>query len=185
MRYPKDQKETTRQSLLAASGSFAKEHGFFSSGVDALASAAGVTSGALYRHFDGKAGLFSAVVDAEIEKSLDRFSHLPPEHPIEFEKAIAGYLSTKHVAKPSEGCMLPAMTAEVSRADGATRQRFQEGVQEMKDLIGQFTRDEDAAWALLAQSVGAVMLARAMTDESVQKECLRAVRRNASDLVKR
>lgn len=185
MRYPKDQKEATRQNLLTASGSFAKEHGFFSSGVDALASAAGVTSGALYRHFAGKAGLFEAVVDAEIQKSLARFSHVTPGNPADFEKAIAGYLSAKHVASPAEGCMLPALTAEVARADDATRLRFQEGVQALKDQVSQWTEDDAAAWALLAQSVGAVMLARAMADDAVRKECLRAVRQRAGDLIKR
>lgn len=185
MRYPKDHKESTRQHLLTASGSFAKEHGFFSSGVDALASAAGVTSGALYRHFSGKAGLFEAVVDAEIQKSLARLSHIASQDPAEVEKVIAGYLSMKHVADPSQGCMLPAMAAEVARADDATRQRFQEGVQDMKDHIAQGTKDDDAAWALLAQSVGAVLLARAMADDSAKKACLLAVRRHASGMIKR
>lgn len=183
MRYPKDHKEKAKLHMLDASGGYAKQNGFFSSGVDSLAAAAGVTSGALYKHFDGKAGLFAAVVDTELRKSLERFANVSPDNTEEASKALASYLSMAHVRHPAEGCVLPAMTAEVARSDDSTRQRFQAGLEELKDLMKQWTPGDDEAWTLLAQCVGAVMLARAMADEKRQKEVLSAVRRQTLKLL--
>lgn len=182
MRYPTEHKEQAKQNLLAASGSFAKEHGFFNSGVDALATAAGVTSGALYKHFDGKAGLFEALVEAEVQQSLQRFADATPGNAEHMKKIVAAYLSMAHVANPSAGCMLPTMSAEVGRADDAAKQHFQQGALQIKDILSQWT-GEDQAWPLLAQCVGAVMLARAMSDEKCQREILRTVRRSADQLI--
>lgn len=184
MRYPKDHKEKAKLHLLEASGSYAKQNGFFNSGVDAFASAAGVTSGALYKHFDGKAGLFAAVIDAELQKSVARFASVTPGDLNEESKALASYVSFAHVTNPADGCVLPTLTAEVARSDEATKSRFQDGVQELKHLMKQWTTGDDEAWTLLAQSVGAVMLARAMADEKAQKELLSAVRRQSTKLLK-
>ena len=50
--------------LRAAADLFARE-GFAAASLDAVASAAGVTKGSLYHHFDGKADLFEAVFERE------------------------------------------------------------------------------------------------------------------------
>lgn len=66
--------ELTALRLVAtARGAFATQ-GFAQVSLDALASEAGVTRGALHHHFQNKAGLFEAVfraVDAEIGTELD------------------------------------------------------------------------------------------------------------------
>ena len=49
----------------------------------------------------------------------------------------------------------------------------------MKD----FTGSDNAAWTLIAQNVGAVMIARALFTESSQREIIDAVRANLVDLV--
>lgn len=54
--------ERREQILHAALGCFARR-GYVGSGTRDLARAAGVTEPILYRHFDGKAGLFEAVVE--------------------------------------------------------------------------------------------------------------------------
>jgi hypothetical protein len=45
-------------------------------------------------------------------------------------------------------------------------------------------QSDDAAWALIAQSVGAVMLARAMQDADARQKLLRSVKRGAQALVR-
>ena len=76
MRYPEEHKADARYRLLDSGGRHAKCHGFAASGVDALASAAGVTSGSLYKHFDGKSGLFAALIRAELDHAVDRFADI-------------------------------------------------------------------------------------------------------------
>lgn len=62
--------EATRSGLIGhARASFAA-NGFAATSIDEVAAAAGATKGAVYHHFDGKIGLFEAVV-REIHAELD------------------------------------------------------------------------------------------------------------------
>ena len=59
----------TREALLAAARPLFAEHGFGKVSADAIASAAGVTRGAMYHQFDDKTDLFAALfeqVEAEV-----------------------------------------------------------------------------------------------------------------------
>jgi AcrR family transcriptional regulator len=62
--------ERTRQAILAAARSSFAEHGFAAASTIAIARAAGVTRGAVYHHFAGKADLFREVF-VEIEHELN------------------------------------------------------------------------------------------------------------------
>ncbi|GAB2612798.1 TetR/AcrR family transcriptional regulator [Streptomyces capparidis] len=57
------QRERTRQDLLRAGRSLFAERGYGAVGLAEVVAAAGVTKGALYHHFDGKAALFRAVLE--------------------------------------------------------------------------------------------------------------------------
>jgi hypothetical protein len=50
-------------------------------------------------------------------------------------------------------------------------------------VADRFTGSSDTAWALIAQSVGAVMLARAMRDETVRRELLGASARQSATML--
>ena len=185
MRYPKEHKEQARNHLLASGGSHAKKHGFGGSGMDALAAAAGVTTGSLYKHFEGKSDLFAALIRSELQRTAQRFSAIAPDDPGAAAKALAAYLSLSHVKHPEAGCALPSLTPEVARADGPVRDAFQSGMLAIHAIVAdRFTGSTDTAWALIAQAVGAVMLARAMPDERVRCELLGAMTRTSAALLR-
>ena len=177
MRYAKEHSKKARRRLLEQGGSHAKKHGFGGSGMDALAAAAGVTTGALYKHFDGKSDLFAAVVEAELQRTAERYRAIPEDDPDAAARSIAGYLSARHVDHPEEGCLLPSLTPEVARADETVRSVFQAGMLDVHAALERLAGSSDAAWALIAQNVGAVMIARAMSSERVRRELLSAARR--------
>jgi AcrR family transcriptional regulator len=60
------QENTQRRFIKAAKAAFRAE-GFHRASADAIAAEAGFTRGALYANFDGKDGLFLAVLDEEID----------------------------------------------------------------------------------------------------------------------
>ena len=185
MRYPKEHKEQTRTRLLESGGSHAKKHGFGGSGMDALAAAAGVTTGSLYKHFEGKSDLFAALIRAELQRTAKRFSAIAPGDLEAATKALAAYLSLNHVKHPEAGCALPSLTPEVARADESVRDAFQSGMIAIHAIVAdRFTGSSDTAWALIAQSVGAVMLARAMRDETVRRELLGASARQSAAMLR-
>lgn len=183
MRYPKDHKKSSRRRLVACAGRHAKAHGFNESGVAALAASAGVTTGALYKHFDGKSGLFGALIAAELERTAQMYGAIDPDNAADVARSLAGYLSLPHVRHPEQGCPLPSLTAEVARADASVRAAFQAGVLDIHAVLQRLTGTSNAAWTLLAQNVGAVMLARAMPDERLQDELLTALRVAADGLL--
>jgi AcrR family transcriptional regulator len=184
MRYPKDHKEQVRQQLLSESGSHAKKHGFAATGVDALAGAAGLTTGSLYKHFDNKSALFSALIEAEIDRTVRRFADRKPGDNAAMLKELASYLSMQHVRSPETGCPLPSLTADVARSNEEVRGSFEAGLLQFKSVLEEHTGSSAAAWTLIAQNVGAVMIARAMRHDSAKREIITAVRSAGESLLK-
>jgi AcrR family transcriptional regulator len=174
MRYPKEHKEQVRERLLQASARHAKAHGLAVSGVDALAGAAGVTSGALYKHFDGKTDLFGALMEAELSRTAQRFAGIDAGDRPAIDKALRAYLSLRHVRHPDEGCALPSLTPEVARSSGAVRDAFDAGLADIQHEIARLSGSSQAGWTVLALCVGAVMLSRASADPRTQRELLEA-----------
>jgi AcrR family transcriptional regulator len=185
MRYTTDYKEQARAKLLDSSGRHAKEHGFISSGMADLAAAAGVTTGSLYKHFSGKSDLFVTIISAELQRTADMYGAVAAADPAQVSRALAGYLSLSHVQHPAVGCPLPSLTPEIARADDAVKAAFEEGLQKIHENVSALTHDSDTAWAVMAQNVGAVMLARAMHSEALQKELLNAVMCAGDELISR
>ena len=70
MRYPPDQKAKARASLLRAGMRAMKIVGFNGIGVDGLAAAANVTSGAFYSNFANKEAMLEAIIDAAVGEPL-------------------------------------------------------------------------------------------------------------------
>lgn len=183
MRYPKDHKDASRQRLIEQSGSHAKEHGFNESGMASLAASAGVTTGALYKHFDGKADLFAALIAAELARTAQMYDGFDPADRNSAAKSLAGYLSLQHVRHPEQGCPLPSLTPEIARADEAVKAAYQAGLLEIHAKLQRLTATSADAWTLMAQNVGAVMLARAVPDEKLQREILSALRQAGESLL--
>jgi AcrR family transcriptional regulator len=184
VRYPKEHKEQARQRLVDGGARLAKKRGFSAAGVDDLAAASGVTSGAVYGHFGGKSELLAAIIEAELARSAARFAAVPAGDRAKLDQALAAYLSPEHVDHPELGCALPSLAADVARADSGVRAAFEDGLRTVHAALKRHAGSDDAAWALIAQSVGAVMLARAMRDETARRKVLAAVKRNARALVR-
>jgi AcrR family transcriptional regulator len=176
MRYPQHHKQQVRQHLLAQAGNHAKAQGFAASGVDALAGAAGLTTGSLYKHFDNKDALFMALVTTELAQTARRFDGIAPSDRAAVQKALDTYLSMNHVRDAANGCPVPALAAEVARASDDVREAFEAGIIDLKNAMAALTGSDAAAWTLMAQNVGAVLIARAMHSDVAKQAILAAVR---------
>ena len=184
MRYPKEHKQQARQRLVEGGARLAKKRGFAAAGVDDLAAAAGVTSGAVYKHFSRKSELLAAIIEAELGRSAARFVEVPAGDSGRLDRALAAYLSLEHVEHSEVGCALPSLTADVARADPGVRKQFEDGLLAVHASLKRHVGSNDAAWTLIAQTVGAVMLARAMQDDAERHKLLKAVKHSARALVR-
>ncbi|MCX7288852.1 MAG: TetR/AcrR family transcriptional regulator [Rhodobacterales bacterium] len=89
-------RSTNDRLITVARRAFA-DKGFAEVSLDALATEAGVTRGALHHHFTNKAGLFEAVlrrIDAEVAAEMDRVWAAEPDHWLGFRACFHAYLDT-------------------------------------------------------------------------------------------
>ncbi len=186
MRYSPEHKAETRKKLLEAGAAIAKKNGFATTGVDGFMEKIGLSGAAFYNHFGSKADFFKAVLEHELECSRELLATPSPLSPEQRLQAYFDmYLSLAHVQNPEHGCPLPALSQEVAGADGETKALYEEQVLKTHAAMEECLGDSDAAWAALAQSVGAVLIARAMKTKKSQEKILAGCRAYVAETLKK
>lgn len=170
------QKQQTRRRLIESSATLCKEKGFEATGVDALARSAGLTSGAFYRHFPGKASLLPEIVMLEFERTHQSLNKVVDGGVEALRDKINAYLSMDHVQAPGQGCMIPALGAEIGRADDDARHAYEQGVQTAVQQLSQLLPSTSRAWVHLCLAAGAIMVARGLVTPALQTELLAAAK---------
>lgn len=169
MRYKSGYKEQKRQELLDISGQLAKKNGFNATGVDGFMKAAGVTSGAFYSHFSSKNDLFKALIENELQHSIQMWQDNPYDEPaqwIDFE--LNRYLALSHVEQPERGCALPSLASEIARSDDEIKQAYQNELIRGQKIFLKHLDSEETAWAVMCQLVGAILMARSIADDALK-----------------
>ncbi len=185
MRYPANHKQETRSRLLDTARGIAKRDGFDATGIDALMAAIGLTGGAFYNHFGSKAELFAEVIGLEMANSTAMLQADSAASRDELVALLRRYLSGRHVAHPEEGCALTALGPEIARTAPEVRKAVERSLRRLTRQWSQrLGGDADAAWALLAQCVGAVLLARVVETGRTRREILAANRRVAESALR-
>jgi TetR/AcrR family transcriptional repressor of nem operon len=177
MRYSPGHKEATRKRLLDLSSAMAKERGFGSMSVDTLMSAAGLTGGAFYAHFGSKEELFVEIIGQELGRSAEMLAPQEGEMPLEWlSKAFDNYLTVGHVRHPESGCVVPALGAEIARAEPGVRKLYENAMTALKDRWAEGVGDPDVAWAIICQLIGTIVVARGMSSKRAMEEIIHASR---------
>ncbi|MET3515021.1 AcrR family transcriptional regulator [Pseudacidovorax sp. 1753] len=177
MRYPASHKEATRKKLLASARAIMKRGGFGATSVDELMASIGLTGGAFYGHFPSKEALFAELVLEEVANSTEMLAgdeSSPPDH---VAKNLRSYLSSFHALNPEAGCVLPTLGPEIGRGDSAVKAIVEKGLKQLQKSWCSRVGNPDASWALIAQCVGAILLARCVETERTRKEILASSRR--------
>src|SRR5260370_36114710 len=94
-RTQEERREAASEALLAAGRKLFGARGYAGVSSAALAAAAGLTTGAMYRHFEDKAALFRAVfesVEAELAASVRQEAAGPGDALIRVEKGALAFL---------------------------------------------------------------------------------------------
>ena len=173
MRYRSDQKARAREALLRAGEGSLKASGFTGIGVDGLAAAAGVTSGAFYSNFPNKEAMLEAVIDAALgEPFLSDTNSAPRAEALARLKSfVQDYLSADHSLNPADGCVMPALSADVSRAQPHVKEAYQRKMTALVDRIADLLEGEDSdrqrrAWSIVALMVGGILISRGIPEDS-------------------
>lgn len=157
--------------MLEGFGRRFRTAGFSGAGVDTLAEAAGLTSGAFYVHFRSKNEAFRATLIAGLQALREGVLALQRAQGAAWWPAfVQFYLGEKRVCELAEGCALASLMGDVSRMDAALRQEFEAGMDQVVDAIlsgppsPAAPRDRPTALAALATLAGSVTLARSLAD---------------------
>lgn len=117
--------ESTRERLLDAAKSLVMSKGFSGTSIDDVLKATGLTKGAFFHHFKGKADLARELVkryalnDLKMFEAFDRQSQDESDDPLEqvmiFLKMFEDYISNSD--DPAPGCMYAVYTYESRQFD--------------------------------------------------------------------
>jgi AcrR family transcriptional regulator len=177
MRYSKDHKQATRQRILEAAGRRFKQDGIDGAGVAIVMSDAGLTNGAFYAHFASKEDLVANVLADQLGTQRHSFDDQPPGR-AGLEAFIRSYLSPPHRDQCADGCPSAALLDEIGRRPPATRDVFTD---ELMGVIEDFAARLDPtdveaarvdALTIFGLMVGALQLARALTDRDLSDRLL-------------
>jgi TetR/AcrR family transcriptional regulator, transcriptional repressor for nem operon len=173
--------ETRRRIVETAAAEF-KRNGIHATALADVMTAAGLTQGGFYRHFDSKDQLVREAV-AEgmrpvVEFARDAAADRKGEPAL--KKIIRSYLSRDHRRNPASGCALSALGSELAREDAEARRVTTKAVRELVDIVaeqyavaGEAGSREQAILAVSAL-VGAMTLSRVVAEPKLASEILRS-----------
>jgi TetR/AcrR family transcriptional repressor of nem operon len=96
---------------------------------------------------------------------------------------IAGFLSAEHVEDAGRGCTVAALGSDMFRCAEPTREAFTKGVAELIAIMAEVQPEEslaarrEAAMTNFAAMLGAVVLARGVSDPKLRHDLLDSMRR--------
>jgi len=188
LRYPPDQKAKARAAMLQAGARALRKNGFNGVGVDGLAAAAGVTSGAFYSNFANKEALLQDVVGECLGEPFMDAEGTVLERRQKLKEWLATYISMAHRENPEFGCVMPTLSADVARARPAVREIYSDRMDLLVDKImqvldGDEIERERRAWNIIALMVGAVSIAQAMSNPKSASAALGAALASVTALI--
>lgn len=183
-------KETARKNhadILNAASVSVREHGIGEASVAEIAQAAGLTHGALYRHFPTKNALVSAAISSSFEKIIDLLESLKNQGQGK-TAYVQTYLGTDHRDHFIWGCPVAPLASEIHRLEPDVQMAFTDCLKLNIEALEKLIASDDAAQsrseaiATLATLVGAMAMARATksVDENLSNEILIAAKAHLS-----
>jgi TetR/AcrR family transcriptional regulator, transcriptional repressor for nem operon len=179
VRVTREQAAANREKILDIAGALFREHGFDGIGVADIMKRAGLTHGGFYGHFDSKDQL-AAEITARVLGREGWQQRLTGKATPTLGEVVRGYLTPEHRDNSGRGCLFAALASDVARQPRSVRSAFTQGfllrVEGFKKLFHGRTAEARRQKALAALSglVGALILARAVDDETLSDEILGA-----------
>ena len=189
MKTKKGDKEKLRLTILEKAIAYFKVHGTGGSGIADLMKGVGLTTGALYSHFESKDDLFAQAVYHELEKlEFTLFQIFRREGKHALQAMIEQYFAEDTFMEIGDGCVFTSLSTDMQRAAPEYRQRFEDYTVRIYDLFAgaireQFptlSKEESYQKALFLYSglVGSMSMARTMKDINLAYQVLAAGRKS-------
>ena len=183
MKVSREKARENHEHVIDTASRLLRERGYDGIGVADLMKAAGLTHGGFYRNFSSKDDLIAKASKRATEESKKTLNDvLGANADVAFDILINQYASKAHCDDAGSGCILPALAADAARRpDPALRTVFDDAIAgyidqltDLQSTMPKHTRQRSPA-AILAEMVGAVVLARAAGNSDIAESLLSAV----------
>ena len=157
MRYSRDHKAQTRARIVKKTAIRLRRNGLDGVAIADLMKQAGLTHGGFYAHFKSRDALIGEAMMFAMDAITQRWrkrADLAPKGR-KFDAIVNGYLTIEHRDDAGNGCVLPALGAEIARANAKTRKAFATQLEDMIALIIE-SRGVRSSKAARAQAMGAI-----------------------------
>jgi TetR/AcrR family transcriptional repressor of nem operon len=187
MNRKQSQRQQTHDHIIDAARKMFRAEGYQPTGIGQVMSSIGLTVGGFYNHFESKDALLAEVVRSTVSKAVES-GETDLTDPQYTHNLARRYLSRAHRDDPAGGCLLPALSAEVARADDAVRTQYTQFLTRLIDKMTSRMSDREGrsagerAWAVTALSVGGLLLSRAVNDEQLSDYILATCRKAAEEV---
>jgi TetR/AcrR family transcriptional regulator, transcriptional repressor for nem operon len=182
MRKSREEAAQTRKRIVTAASEEFRKNGIVATGLNDLMSAAGLTHGGFYKHFESKDQVVAEACAEAVRGLIKKLEDAPSKG-----SALGSYLSTGHRDDPATGCPLAALGSELARSDEKTREVATEGFLRLVNILvgksGRLPPEVARRRALMAVStmIGAVTMSRVVTDAELSAEILIAAEKSLTD----
>lgn len=174
-------KAETHDRIVRIAAARFREAGLDGISVADIMKEAGLTHGGFYRHFASRDELVAEAVDYAMAQGARRLARaMTRSAKAPFDALVESYLSKAHRDADGATCPLAALANDVARSDTRVRTAYARQVREYLTWIAGIADAQDEptgrreAVATLSALVGALALARAVDDDALSSEILKA-----------
>ena len=185
MRHSKTEKAKTHERIVAVASKKFREEGLAGIGIADLMKEAGLTVGGFYKHFKSRDALVGEAVGSSLDMWKDRIdASAAGGPPVTYDSLIDIYLTEAHRNHPGTGCPVGALAGDLARSDKRTRavatRKTRDNIELLANLIRETNKsDKDTARSRAVMAycamVGAISMARALSDDELSLEILKTV----------
>ncbi len=193
MRVSKEKAAENRHQILKAAARLFREHGIGATGVDSITEEAGLTHGAVYSQFGSKQIIAAEAVGLALAKSKHLWQTLAARNRRKkvFPNIVAQYLSIAHRDSAGQGCVVAALGSEIARQPRPVRDSFTRELKNSLEFLTELMREDDPscskedAISAFVSMVGAMILARAVSDQTLSNQILKTTARRVTSASRR
>jgi TetR/AcrR family transcriptional repressor of nem operon len=185
MRVSKEKAAQNRERILTSAARLFREHGIGATGVDAITADAGLTHGGLYSQFGSKEAIATEAIRFALTRGKRVWQRALERNPGKraLPAIVDGYLSRAHRDAPGSGCVVAALGTDIARQPRRVRQAFTREIKDDLEFLsrlmpnGDHSRSYEDAIVAFASMAGALILARAVSDETLSDLILKSTAR--------
>jgi len=210
MRVSKAQAAENRQQILTAAARLFRQRGVSATGVDAIAEDAGLTHGAVYSQFGSKEVIAAEAIRLALERGSHLWQRIAKRKGSKraFPAIVAQYLSRAHRDDAGRGCVIAALGGEVARQPETVRDALTAELEHAVEFLAELmppdepprrgpgergrsirnsalklksSRRYDDALMAFASMAGALILARAVSDQAMSDRILKTTAKRIID----